>query len=239
MTDDAYRAALTRLAVDPAFRAELDGDTDEVARRLGLSPAQVGELRSLRVESGTDGGPAALDPRLSKSSLFFGGAAHALAHHDVPADHAVSTDHVSGDHDAAGPASAGHSSELPEPAAGQEGGGGIDVASTGSHSLLGGPLLDRSPAEPIGGPGEFGDFGDFGGFGDHGNGDVGADLGGHVGGGAEGGFGDFGAGGDGGFGGAEGGDGGIGGGADGGGGEGAGWGGGEGGGGGGGADGGC
>src|SRR6478735_3639565 len=71
MTDDAFRDAMTRLAVDPAFRAELDGDTEEVARRLGLSPAQVDELRALRVESGTAGGPASLDPRLSKSSLFF------------------------------------------------------------------------------------------------------------------------------------------------------------------------
>src|SRR5690349_11089974 len=71
MTDDAFRDAMTRLAVDPAFRAELDGDTDEVARRLGLTPGQVTELRSLRVESGTAEGPAALDARLSKSSLFF------------------------------------------------------------------------------------------------------------------------------------------------------------------------
>ncbi|MGW0417144.1 hypothetical protein ACWDZX_38850, partial [Streptomyces collinus] len=108
MTDDAYRAALTRLAVDPGFRAELDGDTGEAARRLGLTPDQVTALRSLRVESGADGGPAALDPRLSKSSLFFGSAAHALSHHDitVPHDHtagqAVPADHGAADHAAAG-----------------------------------------------------------------------------------------------------------------------------------------
>ncbi|MCZ0985898.1 hypothetical protein O1M54_10120 [Streptomyces diastatochromogenes] len=147
MTDDAYRAALTRLAVDPTFRAELDGDTDAVARRLGLSPAQVAELRSLRVESGTDGGPAALDPRLSKSSLFFGSAAHALAHHDVPADHAVPADHsVPADH-----VSADHSSDLSGPAEGQEDDSGHAVASTGSHSLLGGPCwTSRLPKWPAG-----------------------------------------------------------------------------------------
>ncbi|MFF7971556.1 hypothetical protein [Streptomyces sp. NPDC007905] len=104
-TDDAYRAALTRLAVDPDFRTELDGDTEEVARRLGLTPAQVAGLRSLRIESGTHGGSAALDPRLSKSSLFFGSAAHALAHHDITADH---TDHA----DHAVPAYGGDSGEL-------------------------------------------------------------------------------------------------------------------------------
>ncbi|MER5383324.1 hypothetical protein ABT040_24175, partial [Streptomyces sp. NPDC002688] len=195
MTDNAFRDAMTRLAVDPAFRAELDGDTDEVARRLGLTPAQVGELRALRVESGTAGGPAALDPRLSKSSLFFGSTAHALAHHDVQD---VPADHVSGDH-----ASVDHAPDLSFPADGHAGGhedaGGFDVSATGTQSLLGGGLVQESPVDVSSGLGE---FGDFGGFGNEDGPDLGG-LGGHVGGGADGGFGDggFGAGGaDGGFG---------------------------------------
>lgn len=130
MTDNAFRDAMTRLAVDPAFRAELDGDTEEVARRLGLTPAQVGELRALRVESGIAGGPAALDPRLSKSSLFFGSAAHVLAHHDVPD---LPADHASGDH-----ASVDHAPDLSFPADGHEGAGGFDVSTIGAQSLLGG-----------------------------------------------------------------------------------------------------
>ncbi|WP_329427491.1 hypothetical protein [Streptomyces sp. NBC_01268] len=88
MTDnDAFRHAMTRLAVDPDFAAQLDGDPEEVSLRLGVTSEQVAELPRLRVESGTADGPAALDARLSKSSLFFGNAAHALASHDVPVAH--------------------------------------------------------------------------------------------------------------------------------------------------------
>jgi Predicted membrane protein len=183
MTDNAFRDAMTRLAVDPAFRAELDGDTEEVARRLGLTPAQVGELRALRVESGAAGGPASLDPRLSKSSLFFGSAAHALAHHDVPD---VPTDHVSGDS-----ASVDHTPDLSFSVAGHEGSGGFDVSATGAQSLLGGGLGQESPVDVGDGFGEFGEFGDHGGFENEAGTGLGG-LGGHVDGGSDGGMGDFG-----------------------------------------------
>ncbi|MFE2581780.1 hypothetical protein ACFXGE_17240, partial [Streptomyces sp. NPDC059378] len=180
MTDHAFRDAMTRLAVDPAFRAELDGDTEEVARRLGLTPAQVDELRALRVESGTTGGPAALDPRLSKSSLFFGSAAHALAHHDAAQ---VPVDHVPGDQ-----ASVEHTTDLSLPADGHAGADGLDVSATGAQSLLGGGLAQHSPADVGGGFGEFGDFGEFG---NEAGSDLGG-LGGHDGGGPDGSLGDFG-----------------------------------------------
>lgn len=191
MTDnDAFRHAMTRLAVDPDFAAQLDGDVDEVSRRLGLTPEQVAELRRLRVESATGVGPATLDARLSKSSLFFGNAAHALAHHDVPVDH------VSHDAGVLDTPAVDVSGSLGEPSFGDEGSLLGDLGGFGDAGQPGGESGD------LGGFGSFGD--DGAGLGEHGPGGFGGGFGDGFGdgpgGGAEG-FGDgFGGGGDGGFG---------------------------------------
>ena len=89
MTEARRRDAIVRMATDAQFAERVHTDPQSVAREYGLDADDLAVLESLREDSG--GGAAnVLDPRLSKSSLFFGG------HHldAAPAPHeAVASTH--------------------------------------------------------------------------------------------------------------------------------------------------
>jgi hypothetical protein len=82
MSDDALRDATARIAVDAPFRAAVEAGDVAVFDGLDLTAPEIALLQSLSSERSA-GGVAALEPRLSKSSLFTGGTLSALHVHDT------------------------------------------------------------------------------------------------------------------------------------------------------------
>ncbi len=74
MTEARRRQAIVNMAVDPAFADRVRTDPSGVAREFGLDAEDMAVLESLRDDSDPQRSTV-LDPRLSKSSLFFGGGA--------------------------------------------------------------------------------------------------------------------------------------------------------------------
>ncbi len=79
MTEANRRDAIVRMATDPQFAERVHTDPASVAAEYGLTPGDLTMLTALR-DGADQPGAAVLDDRLSKSSLFFGGAAGLVAH---------------------------------------------------------------------------------------------------------------------------------------------------------------
>ena len=79
MSEARRREAIVRMATDPAFAERLRTDPQGAAGEFGLDDDDLAVLGALSEDEGGDGA-VKLGQRLSKSSLFFGGAAHALEH---------------------------------------------------------------------------------------------------------------------------------------------------------------
>jgi hypothetical protein len=75
MTDNRLPDVLAKMAVDAAFAEQVRKNPAAVAAEYGLDAQAVGMLESVSVTDAA-GGPAPLAERLSRSSLFFGGALH-------------------------------------------------------------------------------------------------------------------------------------------------------------------
>ena len=93
MTSARRREAIVKMATDAGFAERVRTEPDSVAQEYGLDPSDMAVLEALREDAG--GEAAVLDPRLSKSALFFGsGGAHAVSHSHVAGF--VCNGHVSG-----------------------------------------------------------------------------------------------------------------------------------------------
>jgi hypothetical protein len=79
MSEARRREAIVRMATDPAFAERLRTDPRGAAAEFGLDDDDLAVLGALGEDAGGDSA-VKLSQRLSKSSLFFGGAAHALEH---------------------------------------------------------------------------------------------------------------------------------------------------------------
>src|SRR5450755_5196287 len=79
MSEARRREASVRMATDPAFAERLRTDPQGAAGEFGLDDDDLAVLGALGEDAGGDDA-VKLGQRLSKSSLFFGGAAHALEH---------------------------------------------------------------------------------------------------------------------------------------------------------------
>ena len=86
MNEGRRREVIVLMATDPTFAERVRAHPDAIAAEYGLDAADLAVLESLRNDSSEEGA-VKLNPRLSKSSLFFGGAGHAMGHAEAHSSH--------------------------------------------------------------------------------------------------------------------------------------------------------
>ena len=90
MSDAVLQDLIVRMASDASFADSVRSNPAQALHGLDLTDAETQHLLTLTADP--PGGATGLDPRQSKSSLFFGGAIGDIGHHAVPPDvHHVDT----------------------------------------------------------------------------------------------------------------------------------------------------